>query len=116
MIDVAHFSQAIVSWRSNPSMDVDFKALSEDMHWIEYRLLLFPTRLGGLEERDIVEACPLGALLYMKTLFEEFPDSATGPSLLWKQLQGITANNYDRRIAIFVASLALSLWCSVVEV
>jgi hypothetical protein len=42
MIDVAHFFQAVVSWRSNPSMDVDFKALSEDMHWIEYPFTPIP--------------------------------------------------------------------------
>ena len=109
MIDVAHFSQAILSWRSNPSMDVDFKALSEDMYWIEYRLLLFPTTLGGLEERDIEAACRLGALLYMKTLLEEFPHSATGPSLLLKQLQESLG-----KITIIESLSSLLLWLSLI--
>lgn len=110
MVDVAHFSQAILSWRTEPSTNLDPRALSEDMYWIEYRLLLYPTTLqDGLEEWKIDKACRIGALLYMKALLEEFPHSATGPSILLKQLRESLQN-----ITVLDSLSSLLVWLSVV--
>jgi hypothetical protein len=112
MVDVAHFSQAVQAtliWRTDPSLNVDLKALSEDMYWIEYRLLLFPTTHGRLAVGCVDEACRLGALLYLKALLEEFPHSATGPSVLLKQLQESLRN-----ITINESLSPLLLWLSLI--
>lgn len=109
MVDVAHFSQAVQSWRSDPSMIFDPQALSEDKYWIEYRLLLFPTTLGGFQDIGIGEACRLGALLYMKALLEEFPHSVTGPSVLLNKLQESLRN-----IKIVEPLSPLLFWLSVI--
>lgn len=88
MAELAHFSQAVQFARSESSILYDPAAFSEDMYWIEYKLLSFPTTLPEIsEERGIDKACRLGALLYMKAILEEFPHSATGSSILLKQLQ-----------------------------
>jgi hypothetical protein len=109
MVDVAHFSQATLMWRTDNSLNLDLKALSEDMYWIEYRLLLFPTTHGRLAVGCVDEACRLGALLYLKALLEEFPHSATGPSVLLKQLQESLRN-----ITINESLSPLLLWLSLI--
>jgi hypothetical protein len=89
---------------------MDFKALTEDMYGIEYRLLLFPTTsLGGMEERPIDKACRTGALLYMKALLDEFPHSVTGQSILLKQLLESL-----RDITVLDVNSPLLLWLSLI--
>lgn len=110
IVDVAHFSKALLLETADFSTRFDPAQLSEDMYWIEYRLLSFPTtssRASG--ERDIDKASRLGALLYMKALLDAFPHSATGPSILLKQLQESL-----RTIALLESTSSLRIWLSVI--
>jgi hypothetical protein len=88
MTSLACFYQAIHHASSVSSMLLDPVAFSEDSHWIEYKLLAFPTTLpDGMQERTIDKACRLGALLYMKGTLQEFPHSVTKFSILLLQVQ-----------------------------
>ncbi|KAF7903198.1 uncharacterized protein EAF01_006247 [Botrytis porri] len=70
-----------------------FKALLDpgdfldDIYWIEYELLSFPLSLETDQESTIDKATRIGALLFMKSILEEYPHSSTGPSILLQQLQ-----------------------------
>lgn len=86
MVELSHFSQAVQLLRTKPEISIDAAAFSEDMYWIEYKLLSFPTAIDS-EEQDVDKACRFGALLYMKAILEEFPHSTTGHSILLGQLQ-----------------------------
>ncbi|KAF7910472.1 hypothetical protein BELL_0072g00010 [Botrytis elliptica] len=59
----------------------------DDIYWIEYELLSFPLSLEGDQEPTIDKATRIGALLFMKSILEEYPHSSTGPSILLQQLQ-----------------------------
>ncbi|TGO20965.1 hypothetical protein BPAE_0252g00080 [Botrytis paeoniae] len=59
----------------------------DDIYWIEYELLSFPLSLEGDQEPIIDKATRIGALLFMKSILEEYPHSSTGPSILLQQLQ-----------------------------
>ncbi|EMR90885.1 hypothetical protein BcDW1_500 [Botrytis cinerea BcDW1] len=59
----------------------------DDIYWIEYELLSFPRSLRGGQEPIIGKATRIGALLFMKSILEEYPHSATGCSILLQQLQ-----------------------------
>ncbi|APA13234.1 hypothetical protein sscle_10g080040 [Sclerotinia sclerotiorum 1980 UF-70] len=58
-----------------------------DIYWIEYELLSFPLSTGINQESGINKATRIGALLFMKSIIDEFPHSTIGPSILLQQLQ-----------------------------
>jgi hypothetical protein len=91
MIALACFAQAIRSATPfNPKLELDPAACSEDMYWIEYRLLSFHSaRPKACREKDIDRACRLGALIYIKATLTEFPHSKTGSSFLVEELQEV---------------------------
>lgn len=108
MVDVVQFSKALLGSRADLSVQFDPAHLSEDMYWIEYRLLSFPTtsaRQSG--ERDIDKTRRIGVLLYMKALLDAFPHSATGPSIL---LEGV--QDSLRIIAALESTSPLRIWLS----
>jgi hypothetical protein len=85
MTDLAYFCAALASARSEKSpIFLDPIAYSEDMFSIEHRLLSFPNLSS---QPSITNACRLGALLYIKTILEEFPHSKYGSTLLLQQLR-----------------------------
>jgi hypothetical protein len=108
VVDVAHFSQAIISWRSDPKSTIKIETVSEDMYWIEYRLLLFSATHGD-PASSIDEACRMGSLLYMKTLLQEFPHSASGPYVLLTRLQASL-----QEIPITKSLSPLLMWLSLI--
>jgi hypothetical protein len=110
MRELALFSQAVQFIKSQQSISVDPEAFSEDMYWIQYKLLSFPTILrAGSKERDIDNACRMGALLYMKAILEEFPHSATGSSILLRRLQ----ESLDK-IPVVEVNARILLWLSLI--
>jgi hypothetical protein len=60
----------------------------EDLYFIEYQLLTFPTTISrDMEESPLNKATRIASLLYLKAILQEFPHSSTGPSILLTQLQ-----------------------------
>ncbi|ESZ93828.1 hypothetical protein SBOR_5769 [Sclerotinia borealis F-4128] len=60
---------------------LDPKEFSNDIYWIEYELLSFPSSIEGSHESGLDKATRIGALVF------EFPHSTTSPSILLQQLQ-----------------------------
>lgn len=107
MVTVAYFVQVL---QSQPKVTSDHAGFSEDMYWIEFRLLAFPTSLpDGFPERTIDTACRLGALIYMKTVLEEFPHSKTGSTILLRELREAL-----QTLPIVESTAPLVLWLSLV--
>jgi hypothetical protein len=83
MTGLALFSQTIKSTKSEAQILLNPDTFSEDMHWIQYKLLSFPTSLlRDSKEQDIDRAYRIGGLLYMKAILEQLPCSATDSSIL----------------------------------
>jgi hypothetical protein len=88
MTELPLFSQTIKSTKSEAQILLNPDAFTEDMHWIQYKLLSFPiSLLRSSKEQDIDRACRIGGLLYMKAILEQLPCSATGSSILLRRLQ-----------------------------
>lgn len=90
MTHLAHFSLALQEARRRPKGDVMFdpNTFAEDLYWIEYNLLSFSKDLpADVPERTVEKACRIGALLYMKAILQEFPNSMTGSSILLARLR-----------------------------
>ncbi|KAH7351097.1 hypothetical protein BKA65DRAFT_396859 [Rhexocercosporidium sp. MPI-PUGE-AT-0058] len=87
MINLAYFSHAI---QENNTKRVCFDpiAFSDDLYWIEHDLLCFPITLStNIPGTNLDKALRFGALLYTKTILQEFPNSMTGPTILLARLQ-----------------------------
>ncbi len=110
MTELALFSQLIQFTESHPKILLDPIVFIEDMHWTQYKLLSFPTSLSeSSKEQDIDHACRVGALLYMKSILEQFPYSATGFSILLRRLQ----ESLDR-IPVAKETAPLLLWLTLI--
>ncbi|TGO09644.1 hypothetical protein BTUL_0158g00070 [Botrytis tulipae] len=83
---LAIFYQSI-QFASSSRILLDPGNFLDDIYWIEYELLSFPLSLEGDQEAIIDKATRIGALLFMKSIIEEYPHSSTGPSILLQQLQ-----------------------------
>ncbi|KAF7947970.1 hypothetical protein EAE96_009040 [Botrytis aclada] len=83
---LAIFYQSI-QFASSSRILLDPGDFLDDVYWIEYELLSFPLSLEGDQEPIIDKATRIGALLFMKSILEEYPHSSTGPSILLQQLQ-----------------------------
>jgi len=89
MTDLAYFSPAVQPNRVNSSSYMDTTAFSEGLCWLKCKLLSFPgDSSNSATENKIDRACRFGALLYIKSIMDEFPHSKTGSSILLKKLQG----------------------------
>ncbi|TVY40654.1 hypothetical protein LSUB1_G002301 [Lachnellula subtilissima] len=87
MTELACFSQAI-HFATEASVYFDPATFSEDLYWLEYNFLAFAAKLPeGSTETETDKACRLGALLYLKSILQEFPHSVNGSSLLLAQLR-----------------------------
>ncbi|KAL3420289.1 hypothetical protein PVAG01_08787 [Phlyctema vagabunda] len=110
MMDVALFSNALRKAQDDPATVLNPYAFSEDLYWIEYRLLSFTTHLlTPSEEAHIDRACRIAGLLYMKLVLNEFPYSKNGSSILLNTLRESLA-----RLQVTRYSIQLILWISVV--
>ncbi|KAM3069367.1 hypothetical protein ACMFMG_005473 [Clarireedia jacksonii] len=111
MLNVALFSQSI-NYASNTGMVFDPEEFSDDLYWIEYQLLTFPTSLSG-QVTAIDEATRIGALLFMKSILQEYPHSTTGPSILLQKLQKslstIDITKHDRQWLIWLCAIGALL-------
>ncbi|KAF7869974.1 hypothetical protein EAF04_004758 [Stromatinia cepivora] len=85
MQHLAIFYQSIQFAASSKTL-LEPRDFLNDIYWIEYELLSFPLSIVN-QESGINKATRIGALLFMKTIIEEFPHSTTGPSILLQQLQ-----------------------------
>lgn len=83
---LAIFYQSI-QFASSSRILLDPANFLDDIYWMEYELLSFPLSLEGDQEPIIDKATRIGALLFMKSILEEYPHSSTGPSILLQQLQ-----------------------------
>lgn len=86
MQNLVIFYQSIQFASTTKSL-LDPKDFLNDIYWIEYELLSFPSSLEVSQESSIDKATRIGALLFMKSILEEFPHSTTGPLILLQQLQ-----------------------------
>ncbi|CAD6446334.1 b65ea896-cc05-42a0-ac36-65c3002f8542 [Sclerotinia trifoliorum] len=86
MQHLAIFYQSIQFAASSKSL-LEPREFLNDIYWIEYELLSFPSSAGIKQESGINKATRIGALLFMKSIIDEFPHSAIGPSILLQQLQ-----------------------------
>lgn len=108
MIALAYFSQAVRSAALDPKFELSRAALTDDVYWIQHRLLVFPTVLANADsETSLDKACRLGALIYMKATVEEFPHSKTGSSILLEKLRGALL-----QVPITEPVMPLLLWLS----
>ncbi|PQE10162.1 Fungal specific transcription factor domain-containing protein [Rutstroemia sp. NJR-2017a WRK4] len=85
MQNVALFAQSI-KYASNSALRFDPLEFSDDIYWIEYQLLTFP-KATSYQETSIEKATRMGALLFMKSILQEFPHSTTGPEILLRELR-----------------------------
>ena len=86
--DLALFSQSIQFTKAHALELLNPIEFLEDMYWIDYKFLSFPSSLSNpTEERAIDKACRTAGLLYMKLITDELPHSVTGSSFLLKTLQ-----------------------------
>ncbi|THV48276.1 hypothetical protein BGAL_0258g00090 [Botrytis galanthina] len=83
---LAIFYQSI-QFASSSRILLDPANFLDDIYWMEYELLSFPLSPEGDQEPIIDKATRIGALLFMKSILEEYPHSSTGPSILLQQLQ-----------------------------
>jgi hypothetical protein len=111
MLNVVLFAQSI-KYASNAAIRFDPKEFSDDVYWIEYQLLTFPTSLSG-PETSIDNATRIGALLFMKGILQEFPHSTTGPSILLQKLQeslsAIDITEHNRQWLIWLSAIGALL-------
>ncbi|PQE03655.1 Fungal specific transcription factor domain-containing protein [Rutstroemia sp. NJR-2017a BBW] len=84
MQNVALFAQSI-KYASNSALRFDPLEFSDDIYWIEYQLLTFPSYQES--EPSIEKATRMGGLLFMKSILQEFPHSTTGPEILLRELR-----------------------------
>jgi len=89
MTDLAYFSSTLQPDRVNSSSYIDPTAFSEGLCWLKCKLLSFPGNSSDSATENMIDrACRFGALLYIKSIMDEFPHSKTGSSILLKKLQG----------------------------
>ncbi|PQE13782.1 hypothetical protein CJF31_00005267 [Rutstroemia sp. NJR-2017a BVV2] len=86
MQNVVLFAQSI-KYASHSALRFDPQEFSDDMYWIEYQLLTFPNLASQESEPSISKATRMGALLFMKSILQEFPHSTTGPEILLRELR-----------------------------
>jgi hypothetical protein len=100
------FSRAVGYALNKGTISPDLTALLEDSVLLKYRLLLSPdVDWECSEDWGIEEACRLGALLYMKGVFREFPFSAIGSRKLVRKLREALC-----RVPYTATSAPLILW------
>jgi len=88
MTELSYFSQTIFFAKSNKTVLFDPATFSEDLYYIEHRLLSFPTTIPApSQERSIEKACRLAGLLYIKAALQELLLSKNGSSILLVQLK-----------------------------
>ena len=114
MTELAYFSLALRSMKSNSSLTLDLTAYSEDMYSIESKLLAFPSSsFGPSAESNVEKSCRLGSLIYIKAILEEFPHSKTGSSNLLKMLQeslhSIPKNETMAALLLWLSTIGASL-------
>lgn len=110
MIDLAYFTLAINGIKTKRTSFFEPVMFSDDLQWIEHNLLSFPTTLPGkTSETSLDKAVRFGALLYTKSILQEFPNSRTGPSILLARLQESLS---EIEISIFVTPLLA--WLSLI--
>ncbi|KAJ8060221.1 hypothetical protein OCU04_010564 [Sclerotinia nivalis] len=86
MQHLAIFYQSIQFAASSKTL-LEPRDFVNDIYWIEYELLSFPLSIGASQDSGINKATRIGALLFMKSIIQEFPHSVTGPSILLQQFQ-----------------------------
>ncbi|KAG9230809.1 hypothetical protein BJ875DRAFT_384360 [Amylocarpus encephaloides] len=101
------FSQT-VHFASSTRHALDPSTFSEDLYWLEYQLLSFPSNLSEFhEETPLEKATRIGSLLYLKAILQEFPHSSTGPSILLSQLEEslfqIPVGNFPDPLVLWLA-------------
>lgn len=116
MTHLSHFSLAVQEARRRPKSDVMFdpNTFAEDLYWIEYKLLSFPQDLrADMTERTVEKACRIGALLYMKAILQEFPNSMTGSSILLirlrEALSGAAKDDLVMPVVVWVCTIGALL-------
>lgn len=110
MINLAYFTLAIKENKTKRTSFFDPIMFSEDLHRIEHNLLSFPTTLpANSSDTSLDTAVRFGALLYTKSVLQEFPNSTTGPSILLARLQESLSE-----IEISVSVTPLLAWLSLI--
>lgn len=108
LTELAYFSAALRHSKSNPSIPLNATAYSEDIYSLEYKLLTCPETTNSIEN-----ACRLGALIYIKTVLEEFPHSRIGAVILLQKLRAalrnISHSTTTMPILLWLTTLAASL-------
>ncbi|KAK0102445.1 hypothetical protein ONS95_006064 [Cadophora gregata] len=110
LTNLAYFTIAIKENKSKRMGFLDPIIFTEDLHGIQHNLLSFSTLLPAFDNpaSKVDKALGFGALLYTKSILQEFPNSVTGPSILLARLQeSLSEIEFSESVVPLLAWLSL---------